>query len=128
MSSERSLIDEGYAWSPLFHGVSLSLLRYSLPRSILSMEAQEVMKHYTILEEAAPNLFTNENVQSKLASIALVNKHVDLRYAEELFRFWEKPVVSLKRIYASSLVNPELIGDYSLQLETVLKAGDLAVT
>ena len=62
MSSERSLIDEGYAWIPLFHGVSLSLLRYSLPRSILSMEAQEVMKHYTILEEAAPNLFSKENV------------------------------------------------------------------
>ena len=114
MSSERSLIDEGYAWSPLFHGVSLSLLPYTLPPSLLSMAAQEVMKHYTILEEAAPNLFTNENVQFKLASIALVNKHMDLRYAEELFRFWEKPVLSLKRIYASSLVNPELIGDYSL--------------
>ena len=122
------MIDEGHAWSPLVHGVSLSLLLYTLPPSLLSMAAQEVMKHYTILEEAAPNLFTNENVQFKLASIALVNKHMDLRYAEELFRFWEKPVLSLKRIYASSLVNPELIGDYSLQLETVLKAGDLAVT
>ena len=128
MSSERSLIDEGYAWIPLFYGVSLSLLRYSLSRSILCMEAQEVIKHYTILEEAAPNLFSKENVQFKLASIALVNKHTDLRYAEELFRFWEKPVLSLKRIYESSFVNPGLIGDYSLQLETVLKAGDLAVT
>ena len=108
------MIDEGHAWSPLVHGVSLSLLPYTLPPSLLSMAAQEVMKHYTILEEAAPNLFTNENVQSKLASIALVNKHVDSRYAEELFRFWEKPVLSLKRIYASSLVNPELIGYYSL--------------
>ena len=108
------MIDEGHAWSPLVHGVSLSLLLYTLPPSLLSMAAQEVMKHYTILEEAAPKLFTNENVQSKLASIALVNKHVDSRYAEELFRFWEKPVLSLKRIYASSLVNPELIGDYSL--------------
>ena len=101
-------------WSPLYRPVDLSFLCISVPASLVSMAAQEVMKHYTILEEAAPNLFTNENVQSKLASIALVNKHVDLRYAEELFRFWEKPVLSLKRIYASSLVNPELIGDYSL--------------
>ena len=81
MSSERSLIDGDYDSSPLFHPVDLSLLLISVPGSLLSMAAQEVMKHYTILEEAAPNLFTNENVQSKLALIALVNKHVDSRYA-----------------------------------------------
>ena len=114
MSSERSLVDGYYDWSPLFHPVDLSLVRITLPASLLSMAAQEVMKHYTILKEAAPNLSTNDNLQSRLALIALVNKHVPFRYAEELFRFWEKPVLSLKRIYASSLVNPELIGDYSL--------------
>ena len=36
-------------WSPLFRPVDLSLLRISVPGSLLSMAAQEVMKHYTIL-------------------------------------------------------------------------------
>ena len=128
MWSEISLVNGDYDWSPLFHAVDLSLLRSTLPVSLLSMTAQVVMKDYSILEEDAPSLSTNDNVQSRLASIALVNKHVPFRYAKELFRFWEKPVLSLKRIYTSCLDNPELIGDETQQFETVVKAGDLAVT
>ena len=128
MSSETSLIGGDYDWSPLFHPVDLSLLRITLPASLLSIAAQEVMKHYNIVEKAARNVSTNDKVQLRLASIALVNKHVPFRYAKELFRFWEKPLLSVKRIYASSLDNPELIGDETQQFETVVKAGDLAVT
>ena len=117
---------EPIEWSPTFHAVDLSLLPLTLPPSLLSMAAQEVMKHRSIVEEAAPNLPTN--LQTRLASIALVNEHLPFRYAEELFRFWNNPILSLKQIYASSLDNPELIADYSQQFETVLKAGDLAVT
>ena len=128
MSSETSLIGGDYDWSPLFHPVDLSLLRITLPASLLSIAAQEVMKHYNIVEKAARNVSTNDKVQLRLASIALVNKHVPFRYAKELFRFWEKPLLSVKRIYASSLDNPGLIGDETQQFETVVKAGDLAVT
>ena len=99
MSSERSLVDGDYDWSPLFHPVDLSLVRITLPASLLSMAAQEVMKNNAIVEDTAPNLSTNDNLQCRLALIALVNKHVPFRYAEDLFRFWEKPVISLKRIY-----------------------------
>ena len=103
MWSEISLVNGDYDWSPLFHAVDLSLLRSTLLVSLLSMTAQVVMKDYSILEEDAPSLSTNDNVQSRVASIALVNKHVPFRYAEEVFRFWEKPVLSLKRIYMSCL-------------------------
>ena len=51
MTSGRSLVDGDCDWSPLFRPVDLSLLRISVPGSLLSMAAQEVMKHYTILEE-----------------------------------------------------------------------------
>ena len=76
MSSETSLIGGDYDWSPLFHPVDLSLLRITLPASLLSIAAQEVMKHYNIVEKAAHNVSTNDKVQFRLASIALVNKHV----------------------------------------------------
>ena len=76
MSLERSLVDGGYDWSPLFHPVDLSLVCITLPASLLSMAAQEVMKHDAIVEDAAPNLSTNDNLQCRLALIALVNKHV----------------------------------------------------
>ena len=43
---------DGYCdWSPLYRAVDLSFLCISVPASLVSMAAQEVMKHYTILEE-----------------------------------------------------------------------------
>ena len=62
MSLERSLVDGGYDWSPLFHPVDLSLVRINLPASLLSIAAQEVMKNDAILEDAAPNLSTNKEI------------------------------------------------------------------
>ena len=75
---------EPIEWSPTFHAVDLSLLPLTLPPSLVSMAAQEVMKHRSILEEAAPNLPTN--LQSTLASIALVNKYITFFYVDKLFR------------------------------------------
>ena len=126
MSSEISLVDGDYEWSPLFHPVDLSLVRITVPASLLSMAAKEVMKHYTIVEDAAANISTIDNLQSRLVLIALVNKHMPFRYAEDLFRVWKKPVVSLKRIYMSCFDNPELIGNES-QETICLKGGDVAV-
>ena len=53
--SSINFVMEPIEWSPTFHAVDLSLLPLTLPPSLVSMAAQEVMKHYTILEEAARN-------------------------------------------------------------------------
>ena len=126
MSSEISLVDGDYEWSPLFLPVDLSFVRITVPASLLSMAAKEVMKHYTIVEDAAANISTIDNLQSRLVLIALVNKHMPFRYSEDLFCVWKKPVVSLKRIYMSCFDNPELIGNES-QETICLKGGDVAV-
>ena len=76
MLLERWLVDGDYDSSPLFHPVDLFLVHITLRASLLSMAVQEVMKHNAIVEDAAFNLSTNDNLECRLALIVVVNKHV----------------------------------------------------
>ena len=115
MTSGRSLVDGDCDWSPLYRPVDLSFLCISVPASLVSMAAQEVMKHYTILEEAARNWLDGDYESCVRLTICWQDSRLEYGVSLE----------SCQYLVSFELVVKLLITCWTVQLQT--KSGEVNV-